>query len=111
MSCPQTVACNVEPANSLLELQVGTMIACMPAMSQICHRLVPLYDRVRSTVTRYFQDRLLSKTPSKGSDTKVNSLDGVVHLYEGDAATSGQPTRKDLYELYTTSKTNYVLSG
>ncbi|KAL8940799.1 MAG: hypothetical protein Q9216_002625 [Gyalolechia sp. 2 TL-2023] len=90
---------------TLLELQVGTMIACMPAMSQTCRRLVPLYDEVRGTLTRYYHIRLFSAPTSKGSEAKKDTLVGVINLYESDTATSGQPTRKDLYELYGTSRT------
>lgn len=91
--------------DSLLELQVGTMIACMPAMSQSCRRLVPVYDRLRGSLTRYYHIGLLSGRSSKESDLNKDTLVGAVNLYESDGATAGQPTRKDRYELYGNSKT------
>ncbi|KAL9593769.1 MAG: hypothetical protein Q9219_007390 [cf. Caloplaca sp. 3 TL-2023] len=56
------------------------------------------------TLTRYYHVRLLSKAPSKGSENNKNTLVEVINLYESDGTTSGQPTRKDRYELYGTSK-------
>lgn len=80
------------------------MIACMPAMSQTCRRLVPVYDQLRGSLTRYYHIGLLSGPPSKDSGLNKDTLVNVVNVYESDG-TAGQPTRKDRYELYGNSKT------
>ena len=89
------------PTNSLLELQVGIIIACMPAMSQSMRRLSPLYDRLRSTLAHYYHISISSTARSKESKSKKDTLAGVIELYDGNGA-SDNPTSKDFYETSMT---------
>lgn len=74
------------------------MVACMPAMNQTCRHLFPLYDKIKSTLSRYYHIHLFSTATSKKSRTNKDTLAGVIELYEGGSAESSHPTRKDLYE-------------
>lgn len=88
----------ISPFHSLLELQVGIMIACMPAMSQTCRRLVPTYDKIKSKLSRYYGAGIFSIARSKESKTHKDTVADVIELYDGGGAESSHPTNKNQYE-------------
>ena len=88
--------------HSLLELHVGIIVACTPAMNQACRHLFPSYETVRSAISRYHDMRASSVVTSKKSKTNKDTLAGQIELYEGGSAESSHPTRKDLYETSMT---------
>ena len=85
--------------DSLLEFQVGTMIACMPAVSHLCHRLLPKFIKIRCKFSQYYNFRSFSTRPA---EPKKDTFSGVVELYESSGPASGHPTHKDFYETTMT---------
>ena len=90
------------PRDSLLELQVGIMIACMPAINHLCHRLLPKFVEIRGKFSHYYRFRLFTTRQFKSSEMKNDTLAGVVELYESSGPTSGHPTQKDFHETTMT---------
>ena len=95
--------CNEGASNkfrkSLLELQIGILVACMPAMSHTCRYLLPSYETLKSTLLRSHYFGALSSTRLKRSKTNEESFTGMVDQHSRAPKRSDYPTHKGFHEI------------
>ena len=69
---------------SLLEVQTGIVVACMPAANQVCRRVLPSYASIKETLSHYWSIGRSSAAGTRPSGMDKDPIDGVLELYDSE---------------------------